>query len=448
MRNLWHHPFTGGQLRWPSGFRYTDPTEEYAKAKAKPGAKAVGKLGVPKVPVKVKGGSLPPMNIGKAPAVKGGVKYAGPPKAKVSWCSLLRKKQPWNQPFFSEDLSLFEPIWGIPVAEFLDAVCWETKIHGTNFFFRKIWACLSPFRNFESLVFKISSHPLIYALTYYRNTQNLDRIHVFTVPLCPDWIHLQHNFLWKGSLGWKGSWARQNGFNFETFWTPFTPRTPLKGNFLLPIFEPFEAFEGFAINWNQNQLSWLGYSLKSNFIWIDVPQPHRLRWRKLRRARQQRSPAGGASGRWTRGTLRATVSSNRCQLDSYFVASKHYVVICCVSREEVHDLKCALKRSKLVSSWAKFIICYFVGGSSWHRPVEPSVGLAATHCSGIFHVGPAFSDFRRTWFPTCVLVCLHGLPAVRPITIVTQQRIGQGYVKFVYVYSLYNWALFTMLETT
>ena len=53
-----------------------------------------------KVPVKVKGGSLPPMNIGKAPAVKGGVKYAGPPKAKVSWCSLLRKKQPWNQPFF------------------------------------------------------------------------------------------------------------------------------------------------------------------------------------------------------------------------------------------------------------------------------------------------------------------------------------------------------------
>lgn len=89
--------FIHSQLRWPSGFRYTDPVDEYAKAKSKSGAKAVGKLGVPKVPVKAKGEAVAPMTLGKGPAMKHGVKYIFPPKAakaaakakvKVSWCSL------------------------------------------------------------------------------------------------------------------------------------------------------------------------------------------------------------------------------------------------------------------------------------------------------------------------------------------------------------------------
>ena len=57
-------------------------------------------------------------------------------------------------------------------------------------------------------------------------------------------IDHKHNFLWKGSSEWKGSWVRTrrapNGLLNKPFWrarargaqlgTPFTPRNPFKGN--------------------------------------------------------------------------------------------------------------------------------------------------------------------------------------------------------------------------
>ena len=86
---------TATQLRWPGGFRYQDPEHEYAplaKAKAKSGAKAIGQLGLPKVPAKAKGGLVAPMSIGKSPASKTKASQPkGHPKVppKVSWSSPL-----------------------------------------------------------------------------------------------------------------------------------------------------------------------------------------------------------------------------------------------------------------------------------------------------------------------------------------------------------------------
>ena len=55
-------------------------------------------------------------------------------------------------------------------------------------------------------------------------------------------LSTEHNFLWKGSSEWKGSWVRaraRQGLQIEAFCarargprTPFTPRTSFKGNFV------------------------------------------------------------------------------------------------------------------------------------------------------------------------------------------------------------------------
>lgn len=67
-------------LRWPSGYSYEEPVAEYAdaaKAKAIPNAKALGKLGIPKVPPKYS-----EMTLGKGSAK---VKAPSKAKAKVTW---------------------------------------------------------------------------------------------------------------------------------------------------------------------------------------------------------------------------------------------------------------------------------------------------------------------------------------------------------------------------